>query len=649
MILSQKSKKVALLFISCLILCLTVLLYWSGLYGPFFLDDLQSISPTQLENFSLAKLIEISLQNDTGPLGRPVSVLTFALNNFFFGTDPFSFKVTNLIIHLLVGISLAIFIYLLVLLQPRVRRLAIPMALLTSTLWLIHPLQVSTVLYPVQRMTQLCHLFILIGLNTYLLGRLRLYTQQPHAYLYLGLSLGIFYPLAVFSKETGIIFPWYLLCIEYFLLHFHCSKQSVQIQLKRFHHILSLSLLFGALLYYASQLNKFLLIFAEKNITLLDRLLTQLKVIVFYIKLILLPQLSQMGLYHDDFPLSTSVDSNVVTSGIIVFCSILLIFLLRRRAPIIAFGLAWFFISHSIESTAIPLELVFEHRNYLASIGLLFIPIYYFVVYLHQSSLTTKRISTFFLLSILAVLMGLTYSRSVAWSSPIKFLSTELYNHPNSARVHIEVANLFLRKEKYQQAFNQLELAQKIEPLNSGIILHEILILCGASNIPPELYEIAQQKIRQGSITPYVILTLDQIVQNMFNQTCHSVDKDKMIAIIHVAMQNPFLVYKPLYKAVLYHLLSGLELLNHDVEKSRMLLLKSFETYPKRLDPLIQKTYLEIQFHMYDEAQETLKQVHASSRFLRSPSGKIAKLEQTMEKIKHQEVKPTSELKGDKP
>ncbi len=50
--------------------------YWPGLYGPFFLDDLQTITPAKIESFSLRNLIEVSLQNDTGPLGRPLSVAT---------------------------------------------------------------------------------------------------------------------------------------------------------------------------------------------------------------------------------------------------------------------------------------------------------------------------------------------------------------------------------------------------------------------------------------------------------------------------------------------------------------------------------------------------------------------------------------------
>ncbi len=624
-----------LIFLSllCFFIILTAV-YWPGLHGPFLLDDLQTISPAQMDHFNLKSFIEISMQNDTGPLGRPVSVASFALNYLFFGAEPFSFKAVNLGIHLLVGLCVGLFIYLITLLQPRVKPLALIIALLTMVFWLIHPIHVSTVLYPVQRMTQLAHLFILMGLNTYLVGRIRLNTQKPYAYLIMASSLFVFFPLAVFSKEIGVLYPWYLLCTEYFILHFHCKKIKDQNFLRRTHILLSLSLLLAACGYYWLQLSKFLAIFAEKNITLVDRLLTESKVLIFYLKLILFPQISKMGLYHDDFPISSGFDSHVITSALMLFCFAILIYSLRKRASILAFGLTWFFLSQVIESTVIPLELVFEHRNYLALLGIIYIPIYYLVTLLRHSSSALKGICTAFTLSLLVLLTTLTDQRSQVWSTPEKFLTEENYNHPQSARVHIEIANWYLTKSLYDNAFAQLNIAQDLQPYNAGIALHKMLILCRATSIPNEIYDEALNKIRQGSITPYVILVLDQMIQNMFEHSCSGVNKDKVRNIIEMAQKNPFLWYKPLYKAVLYHLESGLALLQNDVNQSRALLELSFQAYPKRLDPLIQKAYIEMQHGMTEQAEETIKLVHANARFLSSSSQNIATLDKALHAIK---------------
>lgn len=530
--------------------------------------------------------------------------------------------------------ALGLFIYLITLLQPKAKPKAFIIAFLTMVVWVVHPLQVSTVLYPVQRMTQLSHLFILMGLNTYLVGRIRLITQKPYAYLIIASSFFVFFPLAVFSKETGVLFPWYVLCTEYFLLHFNCKSKTDKTILRRTHYTLSLGLLLAALCYYWLQLSKFLTIFAEKNITLVDRLLTEAKVMVLYFRLILLPKIPDMDLYHDDFPASYHLDGQVLSSFMLLIGCGLLIFLLRRRANIVAFGLSWFFISQIIESTVIPLEFVFEHRNYLSSLGLIFIPIYYLVMSLRNSSVLLKGLCASFVGIIIIILTTVTYQRSQSWSSPEKFLTETVYYHPQSPRVHIEIANWMLKKNQYDTAFNELNIAQELQPYNAGIALHKILIQCRAKEVPSEYYENALNKVRQGAITPYVVLVLDQIVQNMFTQSCNSVDKQKMIEIIQQAENNPFLWYKPLYKAVLYHLEAGIALQQQDINLSRALLDKSFQAYPKRLDPLIQKAYIEIQNGMNKQAQETVNLVHANYHFLRSPSEEIAKLDKVLNAVK---------------
>ncbi len=113
---------------------LVFIIYWQGLSGPFMLDDLQSIEPAQLDRFSWQQLWEISLQNDSGPLGRPLSIASFALNHYFFGLNPFYYKLVNLIIHILCGFAIGYFIYLLMTLTPKAKKRAMPIAFLTALL-----------------------------------------------------------------------------------------------------------------------------------------------------------------------------------------------------------------------------------------------------------------------------------------------------------------------------------------------------------------------------------------------------------------------------------------------------------------------------------------------------------------------------------
>jgi hypothetical protein len=613
------------------------LIYWQGLYGPFLLDDLQSIEPAQLNAFTWQQFIEVSFQNDSGPLGRPVSIASFALNHYFFGLDPFYYKLINLIIHVCCGLAIGFLGYLITLFVPKAKRYAKWIGFFTAALWLIHPLQVSTVLYPVQRMTQLCHLFILLGLNTYFCGRIKQITHKPHSSLILILSYAIFFPLALLSKETGILFPWYVFIAELFILKFYGTQKQNR-YLKWFHFTFCLALLIGALFYYFYHFDTYLALFADKKITLGDRVLTQLNVVVFYLKLIIIPQLADMGLYHDDFQIVRAINLQTALSALLLAGLALTIFFTRKRAPIVAFGLAWFFVSHAIESTILPLEMVFEHRNYLASFGLLLIATSYFIPFFNKLDMAPKRFYIIFTFFLFALLATITYQRSNIWSSSSKFLQESRIHHPLSPRVHIEIANLFLQEQQYALAFIELDEATRLDPYNAGIPLHKILIFCRLEAVPPRLYEEAKQKLRQGAITPYVITVLDTMVQNMFNKQCNTVDKKQVIELIHAAYENPYLRYKPRYKAVLLHLEAGLELLNTNVDKSRLLLLKSYEAYPQRNEPLFQKAYLEMQHGMMKEAKASVAFAHEELGNNKNAKLKLQKLDFAIEAASKQHL-----------
>lgn len=152
-------------------ICLAIILYacyYPGLSGPFMLDDFQIIPKSQLLNFSWSELISISVRNESGPLNRPIALISFALNSFWFGDNTFFYKATNVILHLLTGIVLfAVLKKLFSIQQPRIPN-ETSIVWITIILWLFHPLHISTVLYTVQRMTILSSFFMLLGLLCYL-------------------------------------------------------------------------------------------------------------------------------------------------------------------------------------------------------------------------------------------------------------------------------------------------------------------------------------------------------------------------------------------------------------------------------------------------------------------------------------------------
>ena len=165
---------------------LLVCMYLPAIHGPFVLDDLHNVPQTNKPLNTIADLKEVALSNTSGPLGRPVPVVSFALNYHFFGLGTTSFKVVNLVIHATTAIIVFLFTrYLLII--ANINGLTTPVfsptrfALSTSLLWAIHPLQVSTVMYVVQRMTLLMALFTITSMLLYLIARSRYLKKQSGA------------------------------------------------------------------------------------------------------------------------------------------------------------------------------------------------------------------------------------------------------------------------------------------------------------------------------------------------------------------------------------------------------------------------------------------------------------------------------------
>jgi hypothetical protein len=152
-------------------LALTALVYVPGLRGPFLFDDIPNLRPLQDWLSGLTGWHEVLFGNRSGLFGRPLSMLSFILDAKLFGMAPFSFKLTNLLIHLACGALIYALLHRLLLRDPHLHQRAALAALAISAIWLLHPLQVSTVLYIVQRMAQLSALFILLALLAYVHGR----------------------------------------------------------------------------------------------------------------------------------------------------------------------------------------------------------------------------------------------------------------------------------------------------------------------------------------------------------------------------------------------------------------------------------------------------------------------------------------------
>jgi len=358
------------------LLLLVAAIYWSGLSGGFFFDDSPNIlGPTEirLKSISIESLRNLWDSGIAGPLGRPVSMLSFAANYYFSGFNPFFFKLTNLIIHCLNGSLL----YFLTSLFVRaaypshsIQRIRV-LAAIVAALWVTHPIQMTSVLYVVQRMTSLASMFMLLALIFHVWARQRGKLGRAE-WVSFAMAWGVFFPLALLSKETGVLFLLYLAAYEA-TLHRHYLKRF---DLFGSWYLKLLITVAGISLFYIfSPAGAWLRAYDAKPFTLSQRLLTESRIIWEYIHLIIMPALPDFGLYHDDFELSRGLFAPSSTFFAIVglFLLAAIGWIARIKWPLISFAIAWFLLGHSLESSILPLQLMHEHRNYLPSLGVFII------------------------------------------------------------------------------------------------------------------------------------------------------------------------------------------------------------------------------------------------------------------------------------
>lgn len=425
---------------------LAVFLYADGLDGPFLFDDHVHITQnrwvkiTALDPPSLAQAWHSSFSAFPGD--RPLAQLSFGINHALSGLEPRAFKATNLALHLLSGLLVYVFTRL----AYRALTHGAPdparenlVALAAAAFWLLNPLHVSTVLYTVQRMAQLSTLALLAAMSSYLWGRLQISAGRPGAVWMLAAA-----PIALlgfFGKENAVLLPLLLLVCELTLLRRVGTGDRRRLIHAVWVAFIALPLLLGA--WYLAT-HPALTYYDQRPFTLVERVLTQPRVLWLYLRLLLVPDITAFGLFHDDLAYSRDLLTPVSTLfAILAWVGVVgAAIALRRRAPVFAFAVLFFLAAHALESSVIALEMVFEHRNYLASVGPLFL-------LAHLVTVTAARLGQARLAAVLAVLLlsshaAVTYLRVDNWSSYGSFLLSSADNHPDSPRSNFMAAQFLI-------------------------------------------------------------------------------------------------------------------------------------------------------------------------------------------------------------
>jgi len=352
-----------------LILLSVSLIYSNTLHVPFVFDDITNIRDNVSLRLQGLSLNELQSAMVGGPSHtRPLAMLTFALNYYFHGYSPLGFHIVNIVVHLLNTVLVwGLFSQVCRLLRrdyatEGIDREWVPFA--ASFLWAIHPVQTQAVTYVVQRMTSLSTLFYLIAILFYLKGR-RHSGRSAVVYYFVTVTAGMF---SMGCKEIAATLPMTLFLLEWLIL----QKGGVG-WLKR--HFLILCAGTGGFICFcwyqlgANPLDVIITGYERFGYGPVERLMTQFRVLCHYITLIVFPHPSRLNLEYD-FSISYGMLDPISTILSIGFWIALLVaaFFYRTKRPFFSIAIFWYIATMLIESTVIPLHMVYEHRNYLPSI-----------------------------------------------------------------------------------------------------------------------------------------------------------------------------------------------------------------------------------------------------------------------------------------
>jgi len=428
---------------------MTAGLYGQTLHVPFYLDDNAVFNGTYLLRDLPAAALKLFSQ-------RGLTNLTFAVNYHLADWSLAALHLVNIALH--AGCGLLAWLLLKQLVQGRW------LPLLGALLIIAHPLQTQGVTYLVQRATTLGTFFFLLAFLCHLRTRNALVItrgQRSPAYWRWYLATLLAGTCAVLSKENTAALPLVLIAYDRLFPRAEVSGQRRSWLGYLPFFVVPLSLGMVSLAEQAAAkavgYSPYPLESLQHN-SPLNYLFTQFSVLWIYLRLLILPY--GQALEHDYPVVAGLLTLQNVTALLGLLTIGWLAWRVRRRRPLLAFGVAWFFLSLAVESSIIPLDPLFEHRLYL--------PMFGFVLVLLDGllALLGERRALIVLCLALLVCMPLTWRRNNLWNDPISFYEENLRVVPNSERAMIDLAERYKEDGQLEKMRQLLEGAVQLRPRN---------------------------------------------------------------------------------------------------------------------------------------------------------------------------------------
>jgi len=440
-------KRYIFVFIALFIFLLII--YGNSFHGEWHFDDKENI--VNNINIHLKSLSYPDIKNTfyfNGNISRPFSYLSFALNYYFGGLNVFGYHLVNIVIHYISGVFLFLFIYKtlkLPILSKRYGEYAYSIALMATFLWAANPMHVLSVSYIVQRMASMAGMFYIMSMYFYLKYRIS----------------DSLWGSGSFFKENAAMLPVILFLFDLFLIQ-GVSLKAITRSAKVV--IIPFLILLGLSVFYVD-FSSFLGGYNIRPFTLVERLLTEPRVIILYISFLLYPVDFRLMLLHD-IEISHTLFTPWTTLPAILIILLMLGYALYicRKKPLISFCILFFFLNHLIEGSVIPLELAFEHRNYIPSM-LFFVPAAILILNLLDFLSYKKSIQLAVALgaAFLLITQGqAVFMRNETLRSNLALWEDNVKKAPNLSRTHNNLGGEYFNRGFRSKAFQEVSRALEL-------------------------------------------------------------------------------------------------------------------------------------------------------------------------------------------
>ena len=528
--------------------------YRPAIGGAYQLDDVANLGGLAYVE-DMASAADFILSGEGGPSGRPLALATFALQAESWEKGPAAFLVVNIFIHLLNAVILAWCLYRLALLQALDSHRAATIASAAAATWVLMPLLSTATLLVVQRMTSLSAMFVLLGLGAYLLARSRIESAPSRALVGMSASLVVGTALATLCKESGLLLPVFVLVLEATLLQRPTSMPLRRWRLwqSAFLFLPCIALLaFLATLFSYSDSTQ-----ARRGFNGWERALTETRILWLYVFKAVVGAPGQLGIFQDAPRVSRSLFEPLALLASAAWMLLAVAAVVwRRRYPLASLAVLWYLAGHMLESTTVPLELYFEHRNYVAVVG----PLFAIASFLLAGSPRLRSAAAAVIPLFLLVNAYFLYSFASLWGEPSLASRYWAMKYPDSVRAVMTMATYQLQEEGPLRALQTIDGFVAQHPQHAYLRIQELNLRCMV--MADQDHSRAVRQLEKELPTVDFTFTAGKMLSQLFSTVgrtdCNDVGADTVAALADTLRSNARYHRNSVYNRFHFKLLAGI-------------------------------------------------------------------------------------------